>query len=162
VKLSEIMSFVEWLEPAMRAIEQGTDIPEPPQLSPGGISMWITGIRNLEDRRRTAEDALLNLESERRDREAYLGRLSQQLHSSIAEAKTAQAALQTLQREVAAYKDILAKVADLAEKVIGHEGQIRTAAGELLGKATNLERLARSSHELSDSLKSAMKQPPLT
>lgn len=160
VKLSEIMSFVEWLEPAMRAIEEGTEIPQPPQLSPGGVSMWITSIRNLEERRRTTQDVLLNLESERRDREAYLGRLSQQLQSSIGEAKAAQAAMQTLQREVAEYKEIVAKVAELADKVMGHEGQILTAAGELLGKAANLERLASSSHELVDSLKSAIKPSP--
>jgi uncharacterized Zn finger protein len=158
VKLSEVMLFMEWLKPAMRAIERGTVIPEPPQLGPGDLSAWIQGIRNLEDRRRESEEVQVNLESEMRDREAYVGRLTQQLQTSIAEAKSAQATSQVLQREVAGYKEILAHVAELVGEVVRYDGQIRSAASELLGKSTQLDQLTGSFSKLAQSLKSATKQ----
>jgi hypothetical protein len=161
VKLSEIMLFVEWLQPAMKAIEKGAVIPEPPPLSAGDVSTWITNITNLESRRRASEEVLMNLESEMRDREAYLGRLSQQLRASIAEAKAAQATSHTLQREVAGYREVLAHVAELVGKVVQYEGEIRTAASELMNKTTHLDKLTGAFHELADSLKSAAKQGPL-
>ncbi len=52
IKLSEIMQFSEWLQPAMKAIEKGERVPEPPKLDAGAVSMWIQTIGNLEDQRR--------------------------------------------------------------------------------------------------------------
>ena len=117
VKLSEVMMFVEWLQPAMRAIEKIQSIPPPPPIAPGEVASWIQTIRNLEDRRRDSEEVQLKLESDMRDREAYVGRLSQQLQASIAEAKAAQATTQELQHEVASYKAMLTKVAELSGEV---------------------------------------------
>ena len=161
VKLGEIMRFVEWLDPAMKAIEKGAAIPEPPPLGSGDVSTWISNIRNLEDRRRENEEVLTNLESEMKDREAYLGRLTQQLQASIAEAKAAQATSQELQREVAGYKEILANVTELVGDVVRYDGEIRSAASELLSKSTHLDKLTVSFKELAESLKSAAKQAPL-
>jgi len=155
ITLSEIMLFVEWLGPAMQAIEQGTVIPEPPPLDSGDVSTWMTTIRNLEDLRREHEEALANLQSEMRDREAYLGRLSQQLQASIAEATSAQAMSQSLQREVAAYKETLGHLTEVTDKVIQSEGEIRSATHDLLAKATHLDTLTASFHELGALLKSA-------
>jgi len=160
VKLSEITQFVEWLQPAMKAIEKGERIPEPPKLGAGEVSMWIQTIKNLEEQRRESEQVQVNLESEMRDREAYVGRLTQQLQSSIAEAKTAQAASQELQREVAVYKGMLAKVGELAGEIVRYDGQMRSVASEILSKGTQLDKLTGSFKELADSLKAATKQNP--
>ena len=157
IKLSEIMLFIEWLGPTMRAIEHGTVIPEPPPLDSGDVSTWMTAIRNLEDRRRENEEALANLQSEMKDREAYLGRLSQQLQASIAEAKSAQAMSQSLRREVVAHKETLDHLTELTDKVIQSEGEIRSTTRELLAKATHLDTLSASFHELSALLKSGSK-----
>ncbi|MDH4098035.1 MAG: hypothetical protein OEU87_06925, partial [Nitrospira sp.] len=83
VKLNEVMLFMEWLKPAMNALETGSAVPEPPQLGPGDLSTWIQGIRNQEDRRRESEEAQMNLESKMKDGEAYVRRLTQQLQVSI-------------------------------------------------------------------------------
>ncbi len=112
VKLSEVMQFVEWLQPAMKAIEKGERVPDPPKLDVGEVSMWIQTIRNLEDQRRESKEVKFNLESEMRDREAYVEHLTHQLQASSAEAKTAQAASQELQRVVATYKGMLDKVGE--------------------------------------------------
>lgn len=160
VKLSDVMQFVEWLEPAMKAIEKAERIPEPPKLGPGEVSTWIQTIRNLEDRRRESEEVQLNLESDMRDREAYVGRLTQQLQTSIGEAKTAQAALQELQREVDTYKGMLSKIAGLAGEVTRFDGQIRSVASEILSKGTQLDKLTGTFKDIAEALKSAAKQPP--
>ncbi len=113
VKLSEVMQFVEWLQPAMKAIEKGERVPEPPKLDVGEVFMWIQTIRNLEDQRRESEEVQVNRESEMRDREAYVERLTQQLQVSIAEAKTTQAT----------HKEKLDKVDKLASEVARCRGK---------------------------------------
>lgn len=160
VKLSEVMQFVEWLQPAMKAIEKGESIPPPPALGAGEVATWIQTIRNLEERRRESEEVQLNLEADMRDREAYVGRLTQQLQASIAEAKTAQAASQELQRELAAYKAMVTKVGELAGEVARFDGQMKSLAGDLLSKGTQLDKLAASFKEVADALTSATKQNP--
>lgn len=160
VKLNEIMLFVEWLGPAMKAIETGIPVPDPPTLSPGEVSKWIEAIRNLEDRRRQSEEVQMGLEAEMRDREAYVERLTQQLQTSILEVKTAQAGTQEVQREVAEYKGILTKVGELAGEVLRYDGQMRSMASEILSQGTQLNKLTTSFKELAEALKSAAKQRP--
>lgn len=160
VKLGEVMQFVEWLQPAMKAIEKGERVPEPPRLGAGEVFTWIQTIRNLEERRRESEEVQVNLESEMRDREAYVGRLTQQLQTSIAEAKTAQATSQELQREVAMYKGMLSKVGELAGEVARYDGQMKSVASEILSKGSQLDKLAHSFKEVAEALKSINKQNP--
>lgn len=160
VKLSEVLPFLEWLRPAMNALETGTVIPEPPQLGPGDLSTWIQNIKNLEHRRRESDDALMSFESKMRDHEAYIGRLTQQLQVSIAETKTTQERLQQTQREVDEYKEILAQAAELAGEVVRQNGQVRSVANELLSKSTQLNALTGSFKELAESLKSALSKSP--
>ena len=159
IKLSEIMLFVEWLGAAMQAIEQGAVIPETPPFGSGDVSTWIATIRNLEDRRRENEELLSNLQSEMRDREAYLGRLSQQLQTSIDETKSAQALSQSLRHEVEEYKATLEHLTELMGKVTESEGEIRSVTSDLLTKAIHLDTLTTSFQELSTLLKSASKPP---
>ena len=158
IKLSEIMVFVEWLGPAMQAIEQGAMLPEPPPLSPGEVATWIHHIRNLEDRCRASHQLVTNLQSEQKDREAYLERLSQQLQVSIAEAKSAQAMSQSLQHEVAEHQEAFEHVTKLIDQVTRTEREIRSSASDLLAKSTNLDKLTGSFHELTTALKSASNQ----
>ena len=160
VKLSEVMLFVEWLGPAMKAIEKGTEIPESPALGPGDVSTWIQAIKGMEDRLRQSEEAHATLESEMRDREAYTARLTQQLQSSIQETKAAQEAAQEQQREIAAYAGLLNNAAGLAGEVIKFDGQLRAVAGEILKKGTHLDKLAGSFKEVTDALNSLTKKFP--
>ena len=160
IKLSEVMVFVEWLQPAMKAIEQVQSIPLPPQIAPGEVASWIQTIRNLEDRRRDSEEVQLKLESNMQDREAYVARLSQQLQASIAEAKAAQATTQELHHEVETYKAMLTKVAELSGEVSRYDGQLKSMAQEFTNKGNQLDRLATSCKEVAEALKSVVKQSP--
>jgi hypothetical protein len=160
VKLSEVMRFVEWLQPTIKAIEKREPTPEPPKLGTGEVSTWIQTIRNLDERRRESEEARTNLESEMRDREAYVGRLSQQLQVSLAEAKAAQTSVEDLQRELDASKALLAKISELTGQVVQYDGQMRSVLTEILSKSAQLDQLAGSFKELATALDTATKQPP--
>ena len=160
VKLGEAMLFVEWLGPAMKAIEKGTEIPESPSVGPGDVSTWIQAIKSLEGRLRQGEEAHATLESDMRDREAYTARLTQQLQSSIQETKVAQEMAKEQQREITAYMGLLTNVAGLAGEVIKFDAQLRAAASEILKKGTHLDKLAGSFKEVTDALNNLTKKFP--
>ena len=156
LKLGEVMAFVEWLHPAIKALERGQALPDSPK--PGGdLSPWIQAIRNLEDRRRESEEARMNLESDMRDREAYVGRLTQQVQASMEEVKISQANAQQLQQELTLCKEMLAKVSQIASEVWNYDTQLKSLAGEVMSKGSQLDKLAHSFKEASTALKSLSK-----
>ncbi|HXF91844.1 MAG TPA: hypothetical protein VNK46_03725 [Nitrospiraceae bacterium] len=153
IKLSEIMIFMEWLQPAVRALEKGQALPEAPTLEAGEVASWIQAIRNLEDRRRESEAVQLALEADMRDREAYVGHLTHQLQISLDETKSAQAARRELQEELASYKTMLARTLEISKEIGRFDGQMKTLAGELMEKGSRLEALAVSFQELAAALR---------
>jgi uncharacterized Zn finger protein len=159
LKLGEIMAFVEWLQPAVKAMERGQPLPESSKLN-GDVAAWIQAIRNLDERRREGEEIQMNLESDIRDREAYVGRLTQQLQASMGEVKTAQAAHQQVLHELAVYKDTMAKVAEIATEVGSYDSQLKSIAGDMLSKGAQIEKLAASFREVAMTLKMMVKSPP--
>ena len=159
LKLSEVLAFIEWFQPAVKALEKGLPLPDGSRLS-GDLAASTQIIRNLDERRRESEEIQLTLESEQREREAYVERMTQQLQASMAEVKAAQGQLQQLQQEVAAYQDMFTKVAEIASEVGGYDSQIKTVAGELINKGTQLDKLATSFREVAAALKTITKSGP--
>ena len=156
LRLSEVLAFIEWLQPAMRALEKGQPLPDASRLT-GDLAAWTQVIGNLEERRRESEEIQLSLESQQREREAYVQRMTQQLQASMAEVKAAQFQLQQLQQEMAGYQDMFTKVAEIATEVGGYDSQLKTIAGELLNKGTQLDKLATSFREVAAALKTITK-----
>ena len=153
LKLGEVMAFVEWLHPAIKALERGQPLPDSPK--PGGdLAPWIQTLRNLEERRRESEEARMNLESDMRDREAYVGRLTQQVQASMDEVKVSQASAQQLQQELTVCKEMLAKVSGIASEIWNYDSQLKSIAGEVMSKGSQLDKLAHSFEEVSTVLKS--------
>lgn len=159
LKVSDVISFIEWFQPAMKALEKGLPLPDTSRLT-GDLAAWTQIIRNLDERRREGEEIQLTLESEQREREAYVQRLTQQLQASMAEVKAAQGQFQQLQQEVAAYQDMFTKVAEITSEVGGYDSQIKTIAGELINKGTQLDKLATSFMEVAAALKTITKSGP--
>jgi chromosome segregation ATPase len=159
LKLSEVMAFIEWLQPAMKAIESGQLLPDSSRLS-GDIAAWVHTIRTLDERRRESEENRQTLETERRDREAYVGRMTQQLQVSMTEMKAAQASSLQLQQELTTYRDMFVKVAEIASEVGSYDSQIKSIAVELLSKGTQLDKLANSFREVAAALKTVTKSSP--
>lgn len=160
VKLSEVMVFLEWLHPATKALERQEPLPGPPTLGPGAALTWIQAIKNLEDRRRENEEVMTSLESQLKDRDASLGQLTQQLQTSLRENNAAQAIAQELQREVASYKEVLAKVSELTAEIVRHARQMRAVTGDMLQKGSQLDTLVGSFKDVADALQSAVVLPP--
>jgi len=160
VKLSEVMQFIEWLQPAMKAIEDGQGLPDPPPLGNGEVAQWIEVIRELDLTRRAGDDARSRLQADLRDREAYVGRLTQQLQASIAEAKAAQAISQEFQTDMVKYRALLEKVTELSSEVARYDGQVKTLANEIFSKGVQLDKLSGSFKEVSESLRAIVKQLP--
>jgi hypothetical protein len=158
LKLSEVMAFIEWLQPAMKAFELGQSLPDSSKLS-GDVAVWAQALRNLDDRRREGEAIQLSLESDIRDREAYVGRMTQQLQASMGEVKNAQVAYQQAMQELATYKDALAKLANIATEVGGFDSQLTSIAGDMLTKGAQLEKLAASFREVAVALKMTANPP---
>jgi hypothetical protein len=156
LKLGELMVFIEWLQPAIKALERGLPLPDSPKLG-GDLASWIQAIRNLEERRRESEEVRINLESDMRDREAYVGRLTQQVQASMEEIKAAQASSQLLQQELTACKEILAKISKVASEVGSYDSQLKSIAGEVMSKGSQLDKLAHSFGEVSTALKELAK-----
>ncbi len=156
LKLGEVMAFIEWLQPAIKALERGQPLPDSPKIG-GDLAPWTQTIRNLEERRRASEDVRINLESDMRDREAYVGRLTKQLQASMEEIKATQATSQHLQQELIACKEMLAKVSEVASEVGSYDSQLKSMAGEVLSKGAQLDKLANSFREVSTALKALTK-----
>jgi hypothetical protein len=156
LKLGEVMTFVAWLQPAMQALEHGQPLPDSPKLG-GDLALWIQAIRYLEERRRESEEIRVNLESDIRDREAYVGRLTQQLQASMEEIKTTQTSSQQLQQELAACREMLAKVSEVAFEIGSYDNQLKTLASEVMSKGSQLDKLAQSFREVSTALKALSK-----
>ena len=160
LKLGEVMAFIEWLCPALKALESGQTLPDTAKLV-GDVASWSQIIRNLEERRRESEEARINLESDMRDREAYVGRLTQQIQASMEEIKAAQTCSQQLQQELTACREVLAKIFEIASEVGSYESQLKSLAGEVMAKGSQLDKLAQSFREVSTVLK-ALAKPPAT
>ncbi|MDF0664578.1 MAG: hypothetical protein P0119_00740 [Nitrospira sp.] len=159
VKLSDVMVFLEWLQPAAKALERQEPLPGPPTLGPGAISTWIQAIRNLEDRRRESEEVMTSLESQLKDRESDIGRLTQQFQTSLRESNAAQATTRELQREVDSYKEVLTRVSELTAEVLRYAGQMRAVTGDMLQKGSQLDKLVSSFKDVAEALQSAVSLP---
>lgn len=161
LKLGEVMAFIEWLSPALKALERGQTLPDSAKL-PGDVASWSQIIRNLEERRRESEEVRMNLESDMRDREAYVGRLTQQVQASMEEIKAAQACSQQLQQELTACREVLTKISEIASEVGSYESQLKSLAGEVIAKGSQLDKLAQSFREVSTVLKALTKTPAIS
>ena len=160
LKLSEVMAFIEWLCPALKALERGQTLPDSSTLA-GDVASWSQIIRNLEERRRESEEGRINLESDMRDREAYVGRLTQQVQASMEKIQVAQACSQQLQQALTASSEVLTKISEIASEVGSYESQLKSLAGEVIAKGSQLDKLAQSFRDVSTVLKALAKTPTI-
>jgi uncharacterized protein YoxC len=70
--------------------------------------------------------------------------------------------VQQLQQEVAGYQDMFTKVAEIASEVGGYDSQMKSIAGELINKGTQLDKLATSFREVAAALKTITKSGSAT
>jgi hypothetical protein len=157
IKLSEVTVFIEWLDALVKALEGGHSLPAGPNIKAGEVCGWISAIQRLEHRRRSSEEKLLALEADLRDRENQVHRANQQLHTALQEAKDARATAEHLQRELAGQTELLTRVAELARDIDRFDSEVKNVSGELVQKASQLDRLGSAWKEISATLQGLVK-----
>lgn len=157
IKLSEITAFIEWVQLAAKALNQGLPLPQPPNLG-GEALTWVKAVETLDERRRQSDERLSGLETDLRAREAHLGRLTQQLQGCVQETKAAQAACETLREELAGYAAMQTRVMEMSKGLEGLEEQIRKMASDFSSRAAHLNGLTTIVKELSVGLQSLAKK----
>jgi hypothetical protein len=157
IKLSEITAFIEWVQLAAKALNQGLPLPQPPNLG-GEALTWVKAVETLDERRRQSDERLSGLETDLRAREAHLGRLTQQLQGCVQETKAAQAACETLREELAGYAAMQTRVMEMSKGLEGLEEQIKKMASDFSSRAAHLNGLTTIVKELSVGLQSLAKK----
>jgi len=158
VKLSEVMVVMEWLQAAVRAMQQEAPLPEAPAVG-GEAATWIKTVQDLDERRRQSEEKNQGLEADLRAREAHLTRLTQQLQASMDETKAAQAACDNLRREVAGYVAMQTRYAEIAKTFEGFDGQMKRISGDVMKNLSQLDALANTCKEAAGALQAMAKKP---
>ncbi|NGZ02446.1 MAG: hypothetical protein CV090_05275 [Nitrospira sp. WS238] len=157
VKLRDVLQFMEWLPSATKSVQTQGQLPDPPQFDSTEVSSWIRSISHLVESRRESDQAAVRLKAELRDRETHVRRLTQELQTSMDDAKTAQARSEELRLEVEVQNEKLARVAELATSIVTYEAQLRVAASDLLQKGSQFDKLASAIKDMAQALQAAVK-----
>ena len=153
VKLGELTQFTEWMQRVVQAIQGGQPVPEQPNIEPGLVSTWTHIIQQLDERRRESEVTQIQLDSDIRNRETVVARLTQDLEASVKEAKSLQVICRDLQREVEQQKGVLTKTAELSRHVEQVEGEVKAIAALVTEKSRRLEGLSDTCRDVASMLK---------
>jgi predicted RNase H-like nuclease (RuvC/YqgF family) len=98
--------------------------------------------------------AQIELDTDIRNREAAVARLTQDLEASVKESKSLQVICRDLQREVEQQKSALNKTTDLSRHIEQFEGEVKAIAGLLTEKSRRLEGLSETCRDVGTMLKS--------
>ncbi len=154
VKLSEITQFMDWMKRTVHAMQGDHPLPDPPNFGVGEVASWVQVIQNMDLRRRESEVVQVGLEAELRNREATVARLTQELETSVEDAKSLQGICRELQRELSTYKAAATKTAELSRQVEQFDVEVKAIAGVLTEKGGRLNVLADTCREVAAMLKS--------
>ena len=75
--------------------------------------------------------------------------------------QVAQACSQQLQQALTASSEVLTKISEIASEVGSYESQLKSLAGEVIAKGSQLDKLAQSFREVSTVLKALAKTPAI-
>ena len=139
-------------------MDSGQPLPARPDMKAGEVLGWMAAIERLHDGRKFSEAKQATLEADLRHREEQLDRLTEQLHHARQETKEAQSVAESLERELASCTGVLTKLSELADQVGRYESQVMNVSGELVQKASNLDRLGNSLKEISTILHGLARQ----
>lgn len=100
VRLREVTIFLEWLQPAVNALNAGGALPATPALEPGEALEWVQALQTLEERLRQGEETRVALRRELSKKEEHIVRLAHDLESVHGQVKELQAACEELKLDV--------------------------------------------------------------
>ena len=157
VRLSEVIAFVQWAQPAMRSLSQNAPLPDSPRLPDGMVADWVQTICALHARQREHEAVQQDLHADLAQRDVQLQELREQLKTAQAGLAEARQTNQGLERDVAKYQGVMTKLKELSESIARFDGDMKTVAGDLGKSHHQFEGLVRSFHEVSLALQNIAK-----
>ncbi len=84
ITLGDLLVFINWMQQADKALENGELLPETPEVESGKVLGWVTLMQKLDERMRQGREKHLALEANLVVQEAQLRDLLSQLHGNIA------------------------------------------------------------------------------
>jgi uncharacterized Zn finger protein len=157
--LREVTIFIDWLQPAIKALERGQELPGASDLKPGEVLGWVQAIQKLQERWHRSDEKQRALETDLHARETQLAQVTQQLEASKQEATKARTECEKSQRELDSCRGTLTRLAEMARELDLLDGQIRSMAGDIINKGSMLDGQAASLKEVSAALH-ALSKPP--
>lgn len=159
INLRDLTGFVEWIQVAFSAMEEGEQLPESPIVSSVEVKTWVKCIQNIETQRREMGTEHHAIRTELASREEDIQKLTKQVQVTDQNYQSAQHVSQTLQRELSQFRIILEKVSDMANDLDRFENQIRGVAGDLTKQNSQLQHLSSSVKQASSALKGFTSSP---
>ncbi len=158
LRLSDLVAFVQWAQPAMKLLAKNESLPDTPSLPAGLATEWAETICALGRRNREQEDQQQTLHADLAQRELQIQQLHRQLDVMRKELQSARDASQRLEREVANYQGVIGTLKDLSEHLARSDSDVKAVAGDLSQSQGRLERLAQSFRDVSLALQDLAKQ----
>jgi hypothetical protein len=158
LKLSEVMGFVEWLQAAVKGMEAREVLPDSPQQGAGLVTDWITAIKELDRQRRDGEEVRQALQKDVSQRDGQIQQLRQQLQTVQEELEGAKTRGQSLERDIAGYQAMVARLTALSREICQFDQQIKAVSGDLTKSGSQLEQLSHAFRDVATALQDLGKQ----
>jgi hypothetical protein len=149
VNLHHITIFLDWLQHAIAALEQGQSLPDAPAIEPGDAMSWIRGLQNLHARWRMSEEKRLHADAAVLKLEGQLERLMKDLEALPRETQQAQATCEDLQDALTNSQVLLGKLSDAAKERDRLENELRSTTEGLRKRSAELSSVFSSLKEVS-------------
>ncbi|MFO0774961.1 MAG: hypothetical protein U0172_09880 [Nitrospiraceae bacterium] len=160
VRLSDVIAFVEWAQPAMRCLAQNQPLPEAPRLGAGVIGEWVQTVTNITRQHQQQDEVTQALHADLAQRDHQLEQLRQQLARAEADLRTSRESTDKLKHEVESYQSAFGKIGDLAKGIGRFSADIKGVTNDLSRGQSHLEQLAQSFQDVSQSLHTLAKSRP--
>lgn len=84
ITLGDLLVFINWMQQTDKALENGEQLPDAPEVDSSQVLAWVSLIQKLDERLRRTREKQLALEANLVVQEAQLRDLLSQMHGNIA------------------------------------------------------------------------------
>ena len=154
----DVTTFIDWVQGAVGAMNNGGSLPSIPALGPGGVKTWAEAIESIYQRFLQSEEERVETQTDLRSAETKITELTDDLEQSRREARDTQGACVGLQKEIEKYQELLADLSKVSKERDGLGEQINGMRDELKKKCAELDSLSVSLSGVSKSIQNTL--PP--
>jgi hypothetical protein len=153
-QLREVMIFMDWLQPAVHAMEQGQPLPDTRSLGSGEAFRWGEAMRSLEGRASRDSDKIASLEADLAARDGQIVRLMQEAERTTQEVKAAHATCESLRQELSGAKQTIVRLSEAENERTRLQRDLRSMMDRMQAQGAELEQASGKIKDISQMLKS--------